>query len=97
MTSQPESIENEVVDLDARVVERMEEGEKRNLMYKHFFTLSEDCKKILELFFAKTPMKKIAEMLETSESYVKKRKHICKTRLMQNVQNDPLFNELRYG
>ena len=97
MTTATEKIENEVVDLDARVLDQMAESEKRNLMYKHFNELSDDCKRILELFFAKVPMKEIAEKLDTSEGYIKKRKHVCKSRLMSNVQSDPMFKELING
>lgn len=97
MTTTTEKIDNEIVDLDARVLERMADREQRNLMYRHFNELSDDCKRILELFFSKTPMKEIAEKLETSEGYIKKRKHVCKSRLMENIQSDPLFNELING
>ena len=97
MTTSTDTIAHEVVDIDADVVEQMAGSARRNLMFKHFSELSEDCRKILEQFFAKTPMKEIAAMLDTSEGYIKKRKHVCKSRLMANVQSDPLFKELAHG
>ena len=94
MTTATEQIDNEVVDLDPRVIKQIEDREKRNLMYKHFDALSDDCRQILEMFFSKVPMAKIAEVLETSEGYIKKRKYVCKTRLMDQIRNDPAFKEL---
>lgn len=82
------------VKMDNDMLERIHQSEQDQLFYRHFDTLGENCKKILQLFFDKTPLKHIATQLDTSENYIKKRKFICKERLIKAVQNDPIFKEL---
>lgn len=91
----PEDIER--VDLDKSMLERLERSEKEQVFFKHFDTLGENCKKILKWFFDKVPLKKIAEKLDTSESYIKKRKFICKEKLVKAIQADAKFEELKNG
>lgn len=86
----------EMVDLDDDILQQIEYSEKEQLYFKHFDTLGEKCRKILQWFFDKTPLKEIAKRLDTSESYIKKRKFICKEKLITAIQTDPLFGELRY-
>lgn len=81
-------------DPDEDILRIMEAQLKEQLFYRHFKTLGERCKRILELFFQKTPMKMIAQMLGTSESYVKKRKHICKEQLISAIKSDPRYGEI---
>jgi len=85
----------EPVELDASMQEQIERSEKEQLFFKHFDALGENCQKILQWFFDKVPLKKIAENLNTSENYIKKRKFICKEKLVKAIQNDAIFNELK--
>lgn len=85
----------ETVDLDADLESRLEQSEKEQLFFKHFDLLGENCRKIMQWFFEKVPLKQIAEKLDTSESYIKKRKFICKEKLVKAIQNDERFEELR--
>lgn len=73
----------------------IEQTERKRLYLKHFAQLGESCRTILSLFFEKTPLRKIAEQLNTSENYIKKRKFQCKTQLIKRIQNDPLYDELK--
>lgn len=87
----------ETVDLDDNVIEQMISSDKRNLLYKHFETLEKGCKRILEMFFRKVPMAQIAKEIDSTEAYVKKRKFVCKSRLVDLIKADPLFKELQNG
>lgn len=66
------------------------EQEKFGLYQKHFYTLGEDCKKVLLLFMKKMPLKQIAlEMGYKTENYAKTRKYLCKEELKRRIINDP--------
>jgi RNA polymerase sigma factor (sigma-70 family) len=102
LRSQPEmttmeKIGNESVQLDNTVIEEITSIDQRNLMYKHFDALPEDCRKILALFFDKVPMANIAAALKSTEAYIKKRKFLCKSRLVEQIKADPVYKELRNG
>lgn len=88
------SEELEVDDQQINVLEKMELVMQEKIFYHHFDQLSNKCKEILEQFFKKISMKQIAKHFGTSESYVKKRKHICKQNLVQAIQSDPEFKDL---
>lgn len=51
-------------------------------LHKALKIITEDCRVKLTLFhFDKMPTKQIAELLETSDSYIRKRLHICRKKL----------------
>lgn len=84
----------ETVDLDANLEQRLERSEKEQLFFKYFDSLGEQCQKIMQWFFDKVPLREIAQRLETSENYIKKRKFVCKEKLIKAIQADPMFQEL---
>ena len=72
------------------------EEKKYKLYEKHFLNLSDDCKRILTLFLQKTSLKDIAEQMNhSSADYTKTRKYLCKKKLMQNIINDPEYNDIK--
>lgn len=81
-------------ELDEQLLIRLERAEQEQLFFKHFDALGDNCRKILQWFFDKVPLKEIAEKLNTSEGYIKKRKFTCKERLIKAIQSDPVFGEL---
>lgn len=85
----------EHVQVDEDTIAHIELAEKRSLYFKHFEQLGADCQNILKWFFDKTPLKEIAGRLDTTESYIKKKKFKCKEKLIKAIQKDPLFNELK--
>ena len=91
--SEPEDIER--VDLDQDLEKRLERSEREQLFFKHFDLLGEQCRKIMMWFFDKVTLSEIASRLDTSENYIKKRKFICKEKLVKAVQSDPAFSELK--
>lgn len=84
----------ESADLDEDLERRLEQSEKEQLFFKHFDSLGENCRKIMQWFFDKVPLKQIAVRLDTSEGYIKKRKFKCKEQLVKAIQADPKFSEL---
>ncbi len=60
--------------------------EKQEEKFRHYFKqLSNVCKKILEYYILKQPVKEIAKELGNTEKYVRKRKYECKNRLAKLV------------
>ena len=76
----------------------LEQSERYFLYRKKFLQLGEDCQKLLDLFLQKISMEQIKEQMGYgSVSYTKKRKFLCKEKLVFLIQNDPNFQELRMG
>lgn len=92
-TSALEEIEDDVEEND--LLEQIAQTDRNRLFIKHFNKLSESCRKLLSLFFNKISFAEIARKFNTSEGYVKKNKFRCKQRLINAIQQDPLFTELK--
>lgn len=74
----------------------IEENEQYFLYRKMFLRLGRDCQKILDLFLQKVSMEQIMEQMGYgSVSYTKKRKFLCKEKLIKMIQEDPCYQELQ--
>ncbi len=71
------------------------QAEKDNLYRKHFLKLEEGCIKLLTAVFDGRSMKEIADTLNISIGYARKKKFLCKERLVTSIQNDDIYQELR--
>ena len=77
-------------------VNDIEENEEYALYRKKFLELGKDCQRVLNLFLQKTEMKEIMRKMGfSSVGYAKKRKFMCKQKLIQLIKKDPKFKELR--
>jgi RNA polymerase sigma factor (sigma-70 family) len=77
------------------VHEKYVEQEKNKLFYDHLYNLEESCQTILTLFFKKVPLKEIADTLGLpNEDSAKKRKFLCKKKLLESIRKDPRYAEL---
>jgi RNA polymerase sigma factor (sigma-70 family) len=66
---------------------------KLGIYQKHFLSLDEESRKILQLFFAKIPMVEIAKAMGySSEEYAKKRKYLAQKTLIARIKSDPDFS-----
>ncbi len=75
-----------------------ESNERYFLYRKMFLRLGQDCQKLLELFLQKVRMEQIMQQMGYgSVGYTKKRKFLCKEKLVKLIQNDPSFQELKTG
>ena len=90
------TMDTETVSITETGVEDAIEKQQRLSLYREKFKqLGEDCRKLLELFFEGVSMSEIAERLSySSVGYVKKRKFQCKQKLVEMIQQDPLYREL---
>jgi len=75
-------------------MEDMELGEtsleQRRLFYKNLLALPKDCKRLIELYCLKIPIREIARLMNyKTEVYVKTRKYSCKNLLRKKILNDP--------
>lgn len=83
MIAGDESVESDIV-----------ESEKRKLMKKYFKRLGDDCQQILQMFFEGKSLKEIAQAMDFTAGYAKKRKFICQKRLIESISSDPTYREL---
>jgi RNA polymerase sigma factor (sigma-70 family) len=74
---------------DHDFMEMADKNERYKLFQKHFQMLGTDCQKLLQLFFDKTPLKQITQIMGfNSDKYVKKRKFKCKEYLVTSIKQD---------
>lgn len=81
-------------DLDASIIKEINKKEKQFLYQKHFLKLGSICQNLLLQFFAGKSMAKIAEFMNYSEGYARKKKFECKKQLLKMIESDPLYSEL---
>jgi RNA polymerase sigma factor (sigma-70 family) len=71
-----------------------EELAKTRLFMKHFFSLPEDCQRLLRLFCEKKTFREIAQIMNfKDEGYVKTRKYLCKNMLRKRIMKDPEYKQ----
>lgn len=86
---------HENLESDLNIEETLQERDRTALFQEKLKELGEDCQRLLKLFFQKTPMLKIAEMMGyKSVQYAKKRKFKCKEQLIKRIKGDARYAEL---
>lgn len=74
------------------------ENEKRKLFNDSLSSMGEDCKKVLTYFFEGKKMAEIAVLMDyKSERIAKKKKYLCKERLIEIIKNSSGYKELLEG
>ena len=93
------TLEGDVEYIDENVEEEELTREAQYQLYrKKFRELGEGCQNLLRLSMAGKRMREIVSQLGmSSEQYARKRKFQCKQQLIKLIQNDPSFDELRFG
>ena len=72
------------------------ELKRQELFVEKLGEISENCKKILTLFFAKTPYAEIVESTDySSETVVRQRVFKCKKKLTELIKKDIKYNSLK--
>lgn len=89
-----DGIEDDIEEHD--LIEMITQTDRNRLFLKHFNKLNEKCRKLLSMFFNKIPFAEIAKKLNTSEGFVKKNKYKCKQKLVEAIQQDALYTELKH-
>ncbi len=82
-------------DSEEPFTKNMENHDREHLYRKYFITLSDACKHILNLVFAGNRMKEIAILTGYTEGYARKKKFECKKSLLEKIEKDPIYHELK--
>ena len=82
-------------DADVALTKEMERIEREALYRKYFMQLNIKSREIWKLFFEGKNTKDIAALLGATEGYVRKAKFDSKKKLLEMIECDPLFAELK--
>jgi len=93
-------IDNEALvineEIEASIAEEIENKEREHVYRKYFLALSGTCREVLQLVFAGNNMKEIASITGYSEGYTRKKKFECKKSLLEMLEKDPAYQELKF-
>lgn len=82
----------ETYRFDEELMQSLDDSIERQIFQKNFKKLDEPCQKILKYHLKKMPDKKIAGKVRIKDvSYLKKRKHLCKEKLIKLIKEDPKY------
>lgn len=76
--------------------ETLLDQERDRFFWQKFELLGRSCKDILKLSWSGIGMQQVAEQLEISYQYARKKKSECIGRLMELIKNDPAFAKLKH-
>lgn len=77
------------------LAETLQKEEKSKVLWLAFQQLGKECQQLIQLFFAKKKMTEIAEVMGYSSlGYAKKRKYVCKERLVKKVKESKEYRIL---
>lgn len=82
-----ESLDDPTVE--QTIEEEMDRNVFKSIFYQSFNKIKDDCQVILRSFMNGMRLTDIAEMLNFSEGYIRKRKHYCYNYLMEMVTSHP--------
>ncbi|PKV48095.1 RNA polymerase sigma factor (sigma-70 family) [Aquimarina sp. MAR_2010_214] len=85
---------NEMIDV---VLKNIEYKEREDLYRKYFLKLNDVDQMILRLYIERKTMKEIAKLTGYTESYVRKKKFESKKKLLEMIEKDPIYKELKYN
>jgi RNA polymerase sigma factor (sigma-70 family) len=87
--------ETQLIEEESELHEVLATQERFGLLREYFKILDQPCRDLLELFLQELPLKTIMQQLGfSSEAYLRKRKFLCKQRLVDMIRNDVRFKEL---
>jgi len=70
--------------------------EKQSLFDEMFQKLGEKCQEVLKLSFVTKTMEEVAEKLNVTYGYVRKKKSLCTGQLTEMIQQSPRFRSVNY-
>ena len=70
--------------------------EKQSLFDEMFQKLGEKCQEVLKLSFVTKTMEEVAEKLNVTYGYVRKKKSLCTGQLTELIQQSPRFRSINY-
>lgn len=79
-----------------RLAEKMQKVQARDqLFWEQFHSLGERCQEILKLSWMGNAMEKVAEKMDISYAYARKKKSECVKRLMELIKQAPTFTKIK--
>ncbi len=90
-----EDVLDETEVIDPEVIREITKKEQEHVYRKHFLNLTDTCKQVLNLLFQGNSMKEIADQTGYSEGYTRKKKFECKQHLLEMIEKDPMYRELK--
>lgn len=94
-TGNADYIADNAVDINQNINDKIEESERYQLYLHHFSKLCENYQKIIRLKLDKVPLKEIAMRLGyENEKQVRNIIYYCKNKLISDIKNDPVYDEL---
>lgn len=92
-------LEGSDYDNQAQVLaeETNKQEQQDELFQQSFKTLSKGCQKLLRLSWAGEHLEKVAQQLEVSYGYVRKKKSECVAKLMKRIKASPDFERIQAG
>ena len=82
-------------DAEVALTKEMERMERDALYRKYFMQLNIKSREIWKLFFDGKNTKEVATLIGATEGYVRKAKFDSKKKLLEMIERDPLFVELK--
>jgi len=67
--------------------------DKRTLFQEKLSLLEDSCQRVLRMFFARIPLRDIAEKLNYTPDYIKKKNKTCKAKLTKLIQQDHRYQD----
>ena len=94
------TLQDENVSIDESVQEMTFQtevfDEKQSLFDEMFQKLGDKCKEVLQLSFVTKTMEEVAEKLNVTYGYVRKKKSLCTGQLTEMIQKSPRFKSVNY-
>ncbi len=94
------TLSDENVSIDESVLEMAHQtgifDEKQLLFDEMFKKLGEKCQEVLKLSFVTKTMEEVAEKLNVTYGYVRKKKSLCTGQLTEMIQQSPRFQSINY-
>lgn len=82
-------------DVNNDILNLLHENTKLSLFHKCFLSLGEVCQQVLRNFFLGKSMLEISELMNYSLGYTRKKKFECKKKLIEIIERDPIYQELK--
>lgn len=82
-------------DINNDILNIIQEKSKSTIFQKYFLNLGEVCQQVLRNFFLGKSMLEISELMNYSVGYTRKKKFECKKRLIEMIERDPTYQELK--
>ena len=80
---------------DETIEEQLLNARKWALFNNKFASLTEECRKVLQMLFHGKTGRQIAEAMGYTEEYAKRKKYKCKLTLSNLIKNDPEYPNLK--